>query len=166
MARFTTFSIGSPYTVVSTVDSGSTVSTTGITLLNSVLITGNTFNANDVVTIEGLVTKSNSLGTLTLYFYWNTSASLSGAILLGTSATVVAATRYYLIYRKLNIVNATNSTVLAPTATVGNQDNAILSGALSTVAINWTSNGYIILAADHSSASENVVGQWIKVSNF
>lgn len=166
MARFTTFSIGSPYTVVSTVDSGSTVSTTGITLLNSVLITGNTFNANDVVTIEGLVTKSNSLGNLTLYFYWNTSASLSGAILLGTSATVANSTRYYLIYRRLNIVNATNSTVLAPTATAANQDNAILSGALSTVAINWTSNGYIILAADHSSASENVVGQWIKVSNF
>ena len=166
MSKFTTHSIGDPYKVVSTTTSGTPVSTTAVTLLNSVLISANTFSATDIVTIEGGVSKSNALGTMTLYLYWNTSESLSGAIQLGVTAAQGATVRYYLIYRRLNIVNTSSSTLLCPVATAGGNDNNIFAGAISNVSINWSNNGYIILAAAHTNASETVTGQWLRVANY
>ena len=166
MAKFTTFSIGSPYKVITTTTAGSAVSTTGIQLLNSVLIPANTFVATDIVNITGGVSKSNSLGTLVVYLYWNTTSSLSGAIQLGVTSTQTAGIRYYLISRFLSIVNSSSNTIVQPVTIAGNNGSAIYTGALSTVAINWTNAGYIILAADHSSASESVTGEWIRVANF
>jgi len=166
MSKFINYSIGNPYINVTTTSSGSTISLTGITLLNSVLIPANTFGVNDVVTIEGLTSKSNSLGQFTTYLYWNTTDSLSGAIQLGIGIAQANSIRYYLTYRRLSIRNATNNSLIAPTATGGGQDNAIYTGAISSVSIDWTNNGYIILAASHTSASETLTGQWIRVANY
>jgi hypothetical protein len=166
MSKFTEFAIGSPFTVINTTTAGSAVSTTGIQLLNSVLIPANTFNANDIVFIMGGVSKSGALGSLTVYFYWNTSASLSGAIQLGVSATQGAVTRYYISQRMLDIINTSNNTLLPPVSVAGNSPFTIYAGAASNAAINWTNAGYIILAADHSSASESVTGEWIRVANY
>jgi hypothetical protein len=41
-----------------------------------------------------------------------------------------------------------------------------MGGAGSTLAINWTSAGYIILAGSRISSLDTLTGQWIKVSNF
>lgn len=169
MANFLTVKIGNPYKSISNVSAGSAVSTTGIQFLTSVSITGNTFSSGDVITIEGMVSKSSTLGTLTPYFYWNTTASLSGAILIGTSSSVAASTRSFIFYRRINIINVNGTgvgTIGANASTASTQDVTSVSGGISNLAINWTVNGHIILASDHANGGESLTGQWIRVSNF
>ena len=166
MSKFTTYPIGSPYKKISTATAGSAVSTIGIQLLNSLLIPANTFTTDDIITVEGGVSKSNTLGTMTLYLYWNTSASLSGAIQIGVSSAFASGARYVIIFRRMNIRSSTNNTIVAPSAVALNQDPNSVAGTMSTLVINWTNAGYLILAADHTSASESVTGEWLRVGNY
>lgn len=169
MGKFLTVNIGNPYKSISNVSAGSAVSTTGIQFLNSVLITGNTFSIGDVITIEGMVSKSGTLGTLTPYFYWNTTTSLSGAILIGTSSALASNTRSFIFYRRINIINLNGSgvgTIGANSSTASLQDVTSVSGAITNLAIDWTVDGYIILASDHANSGESLTGQWVRVANF
>lgn len=166
MAKFLTYPIGSPYKRISTTTAGSAISTTGIQLLNSVLVPANTFIAGDIFTIEGAVSKSNTLGTLTPYFYWNTSVSLSGATLLSTGTANANTTRYILSIRTLQVVNASNNTLLPSTTGAANSGYGPVAGTVSSVSLNWTNASYIILAANHTSASESVTGEWLRVGNY
>ena len=169
MAKFLTVNVGNPYKSISNVTAGSAISTTGIQFLTSVSVSANTFSNGDVITIEGMVSKSSTLGTLTPYFYWNTTASLSGAILIGTSTTFAASTRSFIFYRRINIVNVNGTgvgTIGANASTASAQDVTSVSGNISNLAINWTVGGHIILASDHTNSGESLTGQWIRVSNF
>lgn len=168
MSKFTPFPIGNAYKVKTNVTAGSAVSTTSDTLLNSVLVPANTFTVGDVVMMEAMVSKSASLGTYIMRFYWNTTNSLSGAILIGTSATLGTTVRSQIINRQglIRVANGTGlGTLVANSSTAINQDS-FTSGAPSTLAINWTVDGYFIVSASHTSASETVTGEWLKISTY
>lgn len=169
MSIFSNSPIGSPYKVVTNVNSGSSTTLTATTLLHSILIPANTFSVGDIVTVEGMISKNLNNGTITVYLYWNTSVTLTGAILVGTGP--VASATYIGNYRQLNIRSATNNTIcvssnIAPSNNPTSTDMSTVFGLMSTLSINWTSNGYFILAASHTASTDTVTGEWMRVSNF
>lgn len=168
MSKFTPFPIGNAYKVKTNVTAGSAVSSTSDTLLTSVLVPANTFAAGDVVMMESMVSKSASLGTYIMRFYWNTTSSLSGAILIGLSATLGTTVRSQVLQRQVLIRVSNGSglgSMVSNTSTAINTDTAV-TAAPSTLAINWTIDGYLIVSASHTSASETVTGEWVKISTY
>jgi hypothetical protein len=168
MSKFTPYPIGNAYKVKTNVTAGSATSNTADTLLNSVLVPANTFAAGDVVMMEAMVSKSASLGTYIVRFYWNTTNSLSGAILIGTGASNGTNVRSQVMTRQglIRTVNGSGTgTLVANSSTAINADN-IVTAAPSTLAINWTVDGYFIVSASHTSASETVTGEWLKISTY
>jgi hypothetical protein len=169
MSKFTTYQLGEIYKSVSTTTAGTPVNSNGINLLNSLLIPANTFAAGDIITIQGMVSKDNAGSTYVPYFYWNTSASLVGAILIATGVAGATTGRNIMLYRRLHILTANgtgNASYVFSTTDSANSDLNFMGGAGSTLAINWTSAGYIILAGSRISSLDTLSGQWIKVSNF
>jgi hypothetical protein len=106
MSKFTTYQLGEIYKSVSTTTAGTPVNSNGINLLNSLLIPANTFAAGDIITIQGMVSKDNAGSTYVPYFYWNTSASLVGAILIATGVAGATTGRNIMLYRRLHILTA------------------------------------------------------------
>lgn len=168
MSKFTPFPIGNAYKVKTNVTAGSAVSNTADTLLNSVLVPANTFTVGDVVMMEAMVSKSASLTTFIMRFYWNTTNSLSGAILIGTSATNAATARSQVMNRQglIRVANGTGLGTLVANSTAAANSDTLTTGAPSTLAINWTVDGYFIVSASHGSSSETVTGEWVKISTY
>ena len=168
MSKFTPFPIGNPYKVKTNVTAGSATSNTANTLLNSVLVPANTFTAGDVVMMEAMVSKSAALSTYTMYFYWNTTNSLSGAIQIGISGTLGSPVRSQVMNRQalIRTANGGGTGTLVANSSTGINLDSIVTGASSTLAINWTVDGYFIVSASHISASETVTGEWVKISNY
>ena len=169
MGKFINYPIGDPYKVKTNVTAGTATSNTAITLLNSVLVPANTFTVGDIITMEGMLSKSNTLGTVTPYFYWNTTNSLTGAIQIGLSTALVNTTRSFVFFRRglVRVSDGTGlGTLVSNSTTTITGDQSIVAGASSTLAINWTVNGYFILAAAHANAGESVRGEWVKISLF
>lgn len=168
MPKFISFPIGNPYKVKTNVTAGSAVSSTADTLLNSVLVPANTFAAGDVVMMEAMVSKSASLGTFIMRFYWNTTNSLSGAILIGTSTTNGTTVRSQVMNRQglIRTANGSGTGTLVANSSAAVNSDTLTTGAPSTLAINWTTAGYFIVSASHTNASETVTGEWVKISNY
>lgn len=169
MSKFTTYELGGVYKSVSTTTAGTPVNSNGINLLNSLLIPANTFAAGDILTIQGMVSKDNAGSTYWPYFYWNTSASLTGAILIGTGVAGTSVGRNIMFYRRLHVLTANGTgtgSYVFNTTDAANSDLNFMFGAGNTLAINWTSAGYIILAGQRLSSLDTLTGQWIKISNF
>lgn len=168
MSKFTPFPIGNAYKVKTNVTAGSAVSTTSDTLLNSVLVPANTFTVDDIVMMEAMVSKSASLGTFTMRFYWNTTNSLSGAIQIGLGATNGTTTRSQVMTRQglIRTSNGSGLGTLVCNSTFGTNADTTIGAAPSTLAINWTIDGYFIVSASHTSASETVTGEWVKISTY
>lgn len=169
MAKFINYQLGEPYKVKTNVTAGSAVSVTAITLLNSVLVPANTFTAGDIITMEGMVSKSNVLGSFNPYFYWNTTNSLTGAIQIGVSTPLVGGARSFIFYRRglIRVSDGTGlGTLVSRSTTAASGDQSTVNGASSTLSINWTVDGYFILASSHTNSGETVTGEWVKISLF
>jgi hypothetical protein len=178
MGRFIGYSIGNnEYQVFTNTSSGSSVSTAGsIQYQTSVQIPAGTFSTGEIFSVESMLTKSATNGTVTPYFYIGPNPSLVGATLIATGSVLALATRSFIFYRRFLCVGRSpielgsgitlfGSNELTPTSS----DLGILTGnTLNTI---YDDNSgldsyYIILGANHSSASDSVVGEWIKVSTF
>jgi hypothetical protein len=169
MAKVINYELGKPYKVKTNVTAGTPVSATAITLLNSVLVPANTFTAGDIITMEGMVSKSSVLSSYNPYFYWNTTNSLTGAIQIGVSTPLVGGTRSFIFYRRglIRVANGTGlGTLVSRSTTAITGDQSVVNGASSTLGINWTIDGYFIIAASHLNSGETVTGEWVKISLF
>lgn len=170
MKKINGYLIGDLYKVVTTTTPTGAVNSTSNTLIHSLLIPANTFEAGDIVTIETCITKSATNNSFSQYFYYNTSSSLVGATLIATNTGVASTTRAAQLYRRLSIVTSSGSgngtQVLS--ATMSARDDAgstVNTGAFSTLAINWTSAVYIIVSGSVVSTSDTLQCQWIKCAN-
>lgn len=117
--------------------------TTSITLINSALIPANTFAVNDEVEILARALRNTTSGTSSHYFYYNTSASLSGATLL---ATQTAAQSLYSINRILLIKSTTETETISESTSASQSDPGVFGVTISSFNIDWTSDVYIIQA--------------------
>lgn len=147
---------------------GTTVTgTTSNTYSKGLLIPANSRGANNAPQIDCGVSKTGTAGTLTIRFYWNTSDDLTGSpILLGTTVAGAASTLSFSASRVLQIEVAAgtgNGTKVMNTTTALSTSWGAIAAAMTSCAIDWTQNGYLIVAVQNSSSADSSVCNMIKL---
>jgi hypothetical protein len=137
--------------------------TTAITLLRSILIPANTFTTGDVCRIFNRSIRSTATGSATNYIYINTSASLSGATLVGTQT---AGSRFYGMERNLYIKSSTVSETVDTSTSVSGDSVAVQPVANSNLNIDWTVNQYIIHAFANAATGNSTVSSGLIVQKM
>jgi hypothetical protein len=130
---------------------------TGNQILTSLLIPANTFVAGDVVRVTARFKKVNTAGTTQTNILINTSVATAGATTLKGNvytATTLAST----VQGSAVIINATTNTQLPWTATNLGTSEFVNSTAAwqESVAINWTTNQYILFACNPTNSGDTV----------
>ena len=154
---------------ISSVGNGTAV--TGVivnTYSKGLLIPANSRTANDVVQVDFQVTKTGAAGNVQLRFYWNTTNDITtgSPILLGTSPNGAALWLAFSRLLSIEVANGTgNATKVAPTTVTtlatGYGTNTTTT---STVAIDWTANGYLICSILNSNAADSSVCNMLKLN--
>ena len=137
--------------------------TTAITLIKSVLIPANSFSVGDICYITNRAIRSTATGSSTNYIYVNTSASLSGATLVGTQS---AGSRFYAMERNLFIKSATVSETIDVSTSVSADNPAVQATANSDLNIDWTVDQYIIHAFANQAVGNSTVSSGLIVTKF
>jgi len=167
-----TFTKGDGSTFPITVDTGSGTSSnpvyakntgsfsssgTGNQILTSLLIPANTFTAGDIVRVTARFKKVGTTSTTQTNILINTSVATAGATTLKANV-YTASTLASTVQGSAVIINSTtntqlpwNATNLGPTELVNST-----SAWQESVAINWTTNQYILFTAAPNSASDTV----------
>jgi hypothetical protein len=130
------------------------------TLSKSLLIPANTLKANSVVMLLARAAKTGNAGTIQLRLYWNTTASLTSAILLATTTANAASSLFSQMSRwiPVEVANGTgNGTRMFTATTFAATDFGVSTAALSTLALDWTVNSYLICAIQNGSALDSSV---------
>jgi hypothetical protein len=130
---------------------------TGSQILTSLLIPANTFTAGDTVRVTARFKKAGTAGTTQTNILVNTSVSTSGATVI--KANVFAAgTLAATVQGSAVIINSTSNTQLPWTATnLGTSEFANSTSAWQeSVAVNWTTNQYIIFSCNPNNAGDVV----------
>jgi hypothetical protein len=125
------------------------------TISISVLIPANTFVVDDVIRINHRVRATGTAAIRETRVYANTTSSLTGAILISTSSlalTILAANNQ----RYLAIKNATTNTEVVTATTSLLSDYNSVATAVSTLAINWTVDQYIIFQVNAANAADSI----------
>ncbi len=137
------------------------------TKLMSILIPANTFKAGDLITVEALFGKTGTAGTLTHRLYWNSTDSITGAIQLAIRA-VTAANRFAFTSRRLSVRTANGGgsapevgTELIVTTTGFASEYA--SSTVSNVALDWTSDSYVMASVQLGNAGDTVFQYTLKI---
>jgi len=155
-------------TIISNCADGTAI--TGVTTnqySKGLLIPANSRGANDAPQAEITALKTGSNGNVTIRMYWNTTNDLAGSpILLGTFGPIAAnfssMVRVLMIQVANGTGNATRTTNATGSTAVG-WGGAGFSAA-STVAINWTIDGYLICAVQNTSGSDSTVSVMVKLN--
>jgi hypothetical protein len=143
--------------IVSVGNGTAVTGTTGITLCKTLSIPINSFTTGDAPQLYVQTTKNLANGTQFIRVYWNTSASLTGAILLASTGAAVASTLSQALIRHLGIEVAggggNGTQILQPISGI---NNPYVPTTIPTVpvAINWTVAGFIIVSIQNGSASD------------
>ena len=123
----------------------------------SVLIPANTFALDDIVRINYRVRSTGTNGIKEARILVNTIPSLAGAIVVSTStfaATILAAN----IQRYLAIKNSTTNTevISATTSLLVDYSNVASPASVTTLAINWTVDQYIIIGINAANTADTI----------
>jgi hypothetical protein len=167
--------------VISKTEIGVTSSSTSMTALYNIFIPANTFIANDILELKTVVSKTGTVGGATIRFYWNETADLTTATQLGTVTypTTINGSPAVIfpMFRRLAIsvaVGTGRGTVLFRTTTstandiyfnVSDPDNYYSTGGIENLAIDWTIDGYILVAGSVTSTSDYIQCKYMKLNN-
>jgi hypothetical protein len=143
------------------------VNASSTTKIASVYVPANTFTAGDILHIEWRYRLTGStLSTGTTNLYWNETDDLTTPIQL-TTRTINNTNIFYGQNRRLSIVVADGTGDGSKIYGTGNgfdSDFAQAIFVLSTVAINWTVDSYIIFAG-FCGVGTGIRTEFLKVSN-
>ena len=145
----------------------SVVNAASTTKITSVYVPANTFTAGDILHIEWqyrLTGSTASTGTTNLY--WNETDDLTTPIQL-TTRTINNTNIFYGQNRRLSIIVADGTGNGSKIYGVVNQLDSDFGAAtfvLSTVALNWTVDSYIIFAG-FCGVGTGIRTEFLKVSN-
>jgi hypothetical protein len=147
---------------------GAATSLTSNTYSTGGLINPNQINAGDCLEIISVARKSAINGTLTMRFYVNTTNDLSGSpILIATGSATINTTRQTILQRflRIKVKNGTGAGTEVANTTLGSTTdiNTTNPSAVSTLAIDWTVNQYLIVALQNGSGSDSSVSTMFKV---
>jgi hypothetical protein len=139
----------SGYLFKTTTNSTVVTGTVANTISYSNLIPANTMLVGDFFQYQLNAVKSGANGSVAVRIYFNTSASLVGATLAGT--TTVAASNVVFMSKIVMIKSATNTELNVVTGSVITRD-AQVNNVPIIANINWTVNQYFIIAFQPASA--------------
>lgn len=165
--------------VSSTVAGASSSSTSTTNLMYTLSVPANTFTTNEVLDIRAIGRINRSVGTHTgtFRFYWGTTASISGATLLGTCTFANAGggtgENQISIHRRLGIRNTTTQTIVLDTVKNTSTDlrelstdsNSFMTGGIDIVAVDWTVDGYFMVQGNVSNTATWIQVFWMKINN-
>jgi hypothetical protein len=134
---------------------GTASSGTTNTISISVLIPANTFALDDVIRINHRVRATGTAATRETRVYANTTNVIAGAVLVAT-ATLTSTILSANLQRFLAIKNATTNTEVITATSSQLTDYNNLTTAVSTLAINWTVDQYIIFAVNAINAADSI----------
>jgi hypothetical protein len=126
---------------------------TSNTLKYSSLIAGGTFNANDLLKFTALIGATSNANAKTFRFYFNTSASLSGATLIAThalsSGALTIALSRFMVFK-----NSVSSQEISLASVAFQSEYSALAAVPSSVSIDFTVNQYIIIAIQLANSGD------------
>jgi hypothetical protein len=168
MSKFNGFDFYNNKQVVSTSGTPSNyVNAASTTKITSVYVPANTFAAGDILHIEWQIKLTGlTTGTYSTNLYWNETDDLTTPIQL-TTRTLNNTTIFYGQNRRLSVIVANgtgNGSKIYGTGTDLDSDFASATFVLSTVALNWTVDSYIILAG-FCGTGTGIRTEFLKVSN-
>jgi hypothetical protein len=135
--------------------------------ITSVYVPANTFTAGDILHIEWSCRLTGlTSGNFSSNLYWNETDDLTTPTTLLTRS-VVNTSIFYGQNRRLSVIVADgtgNGSKIYGTGTGLDSDFVAATFVLSTVALNWTVDSYIILAG-FCGTGTGVRTQFLKVSN-
>jgi hypothetical protein len=134
--------------------------TTANTLSKSLLVKANTLKAGSVVILLARAAKTGNAGTIQLRLYWNTTPSLTSAILLATTAAGASSSVFSQMSRwiPVEVANGTgNGTRMFTATTFAATDFGVSTAAISTLALDWTVDSYLICAIQNGAAGDSSV---------
>lgn len=138
--------------------------TTSNTYVDGLLIPANTYTAGNVFEVISRVNKTTSVSTYTHRLYVNTANSLAGSpILIATAATSLAANRFQQITRQVEIMvaNGTGAGTEVMTATQGSTQDDAQQPDITTCAIDWTVDQYIVCAIQLANSTDSINNHFI-----
>jgi hypothetical protein len=146
----------------SSASSGETViGTTNNTFTKALFVPANSYTTDDVPEVSvraRRVTGTTGNGAYTTRLYWNTSPSISGSpVLLAVAPSVTNINNSSFMSRNIAIVDATslsNVTDLAGgySTDSGTNGNGTIARAPSDVVVDWTQDGYLVVAITFTSS--------------
>ena len=168
MSKFNGFNFYNNKQVVSTNGTPSNyVNAASTTKITSVYVPANTFAVDDILHIEWQIKLTGlTTGTYSTILYWNETDDLTSPIQLNTRG-LNNTTRFFNQNRRLSIEvsNGTgNGSKIYGVANALESDFIAATFVLSTVALNWTVDSYIILAG-FCGTGTGVRTEFLKVSN-
>ena len=145
--------------IVSVGNGTAVTGTTANTLCKSMAIAANARGVGNAPMVFWQTNKTGTAGTQTTRLYWNTSATLAGAVLIASSSASAASALSQFTVRHLGIEvsNGTgNGTTVFSTIAGANSSYGQISAGISNVAIDWThATGQFIVAIQNSSAADS-----------
>ena len=166
--------LGLPQTIYSSASSGETViGTTNNTFSKALFVPANSYTTDDVPEVlvrARRVTGTTGNGAYTTRLYWNTSPSISGSpVLLAVAPSVTNVNNSSFMSRNIAIVDATNlsnvTELLGTYSTdAGTNANGVIARAPSDVVIDWTQDGYLVVAIQFTSSLGSGYCNLIKIS--
>ena len=141
--------------------------TTTEQLVYSKQINASVVVSGDIIRAYNRVGKTGTVGAYTVRYYFNTSASLSGATLAAT-VTLSATTSSSFLERHYAIRSGT-ATRTVPVATSTTTDITSAGGGAGTVveiSVNWSANQFFIVSIQPASASDSCSFMGGFITNF
>jgi hypothetical protein len=114
-----------------------------------------------IAEVTGRIVKTGTNGTVVTRIYANTTNSLSGAILLGSTTAAGAANLFVQMARTLFIGESPVNTKTFQAGGAAYDDMATSTGAETSSAVDWRVDQYIILAVQNGSALDSTIGSGI-----
>jgi len=146
---------------------GAVSSGTTNTYSQGVLITPNMINVDTSIEVLAGFKKTTTFGNTTIRIYVNTTNDLTGSPILVGQYTAINTTMVQVMQRflRIKVKNGTGAgTEVQATSLLTAQNDYVGTGvAVSNLAIDWTSNKYVIAAMQMSSASDSGRVTFLKV---
>jgi hypothetical protein len=125
-------------------------------ILGSVAIAPDYLVSGAIITTTNGIIKSGTTDAFTIKLYWNTSASLSGALQMGTYSVVAANTSPNL-FRRFVFDSATTAKGMASTFSATNDSGDIATTVASYTFSSWLINGgYFFITGLRTSGTETL----------
>lgn len=138
--------------------------TTAATIIKSCLIAANTVTTNDEIIILSRALRNTATGTATQTLYYNTTASLTGATLIGTQSSTSG---FYSMQRNLFVKSATNSETLLSSISLSPSDPGVqASTTMSNLNIDWANNVYILQVFQNAAVGDSTTSRGITIKRF